>query len=102
MQAFLQKIFMQVQVYRFKIDGWYLYCQQDNPVSWLDGAILQKLGTPTWVLNVDLAQKNLAQVDNHKVADAIASVGYFLQAPPPTLLTKQIELADLAQKDSHL
>ncbi|CAH0526674.1 YcgL domain-containing protein [Vibrio hippocampi] len=67
-----------------KKEGAYLYIAKKDDFSPVPEALMETFGKATLVMVVNLANRELAQVDVVKVKQSIEEQGFFLQLPPPT------------------
>lgn len=67
-----------------KKEGAYLYIAKKDDFSPVPDALMSTFGKPTLVMVVNLANRELAQVDVNRVKQSIQEQGFFLQLPPPT------------------
>lgn len=92
---------MHCDVYKFpKMSDWYVYIARpnypddaDELKDWLGvlpSELRARLGFGTFVMHLDLAQtKKLALADIGQVKDKLVAQGYYVQAPPSEILTRQ-------------
>lgn len=65
-----------------KVDS-YLYVERENDFARVPHALLDMLGSLTFVMSLELhAQRKLAQVDVMQVMERLQQQGYYLQMPP--------------------
>lgn len=60
----------------------YLYLRPDLKPESLPAELLKRMGLLTHVMDVDLAQRKLARVENAKVIERLSEPGYYIQMPP--------------------
>jgi len=72
-------------VYRsLRKEGTYLYIEKRDDFSQVPSLLLQSFGKPELVTVLNLGKReHLAQVDIHKLKDALREQGFYLQLPPP-------------------
>ncbi len=64
-------------------EGMYLYVASGCALAELPEALLQRFGTATAVMELELGpERTLARVDINSVRRALGETGYFLQLPP--------------------
>ncbi|MDO5652319.1 MAG: YcgL domain-containing protein [Moraxella sp.] len=91
---------MHCDVYKFKLEDWYVYIARPNYPNdtdeirdWLGvlpAEIRKKLGLGTFVMHLDLSQKDkLARANIDDVRAKLATQGYYVQAPPADILAAQ-------------
>lgn len=92
---------MHCDVYKFpKMSDWYVYIARpdypndtDEIKDWLavlPSDLRARLGFSVFVMHLDLAQKDkLALADINVVKDKLKTQGYYVQAPPSEVLTRQ-------------
>jgi uncharacterized protein YcgL (UPF0745 family) len=62
----------------------YLYVDSAEDLARVPGPLLDRFGTPVLVLTLELPpERKLARVAATTVLDAIATIGFYLQMPPP-------------------
>lgn len=84
-----------------KKEGTYLYIPRRDDFSQIPDTLMQPFGKPIFVMLVNLATRQLAQVDVEKVKAALNDPGFFLQLPPPTENLLERYKEQKAQSDQH-
>lgn len=72
----------------------YLYLRPDIKPETLPPELLKRMGTLTHVMDIDLAQRKLARVDNAKVIGKLGETGYYIQMPPDGHITGHLYFGD--------
>lgn len=72
----------------------YLYLRPDLKPESLPPELLKRMGLLTHVMDIDLAQRKLARVDNDKVIEKLREPGYYIQMPPSGHITGHLYFGD--------
>ncbi|PSW07454.1 YcgL domain-containing protein [Photobacterium lipolyticum] len=66
-----------------KKENTYLYINKKDDFSDIPESLMTTFGMPQFVMVLKLEGRKLALADAEKVKQALATVGYYLQIPPP-------------------
>ncbi|PSW59083.1 YcgL domain-containing protein [Photobacterium leiognathi] len=66
-----------------KKDNTYLYINKKDDFSYVPEALMTTFGKPQFVMVLKLDGRKLALADVEKVKEALNTVGFYLQVPPP-------------------
>ncbi|MCG3885927.1 YcgL domain-containing protein [Photobacterium leiognathi] len=66
-----------------KKDNTYLYINKKDDFSDVPEALMTTFGKPQFVMVLKLDGRKLALADVEKVKEALSTVGFYLQVPPP-------------------
>ncbi|WP_318481033.1 YcgL domain-containing protein [Photobacterium leiognathi] len=66
-----------------KKDNTYLYINKKDDFSNVPEALMTTFGKPQFVMVLKLDGRKLALADVEKVKEALKTVGFYLQVPPP-------------------
>ncbi|GAA03646.1 YcgL domain-containing protein [Photobacterium leiognathi] len=66
-----------------KKDNTYLYINKKDDFSDVPEALMTTFGKPQFVMVLKLDGRKLALADVEKVKEALKTVGFYLQVPPP-------------------
>lgn len=66
-----------------KKDDTYLYVNKKDDFSDVPEVLMSTFGKPQFVMVIKLEGRKLALADVEKVKEALKSVGFYLQVPPP-------------------
>lgn len=66
-----------------KKDNTYLYINKKDDFSDVPEALMSTFGKPQFVMVLKLDGRKLALADVEKVKEALKTVGFYLQVPPP-------------------
>lgn len=75
---------MQCFIYKsYKKDELYVYLLNKDDFSQLPAALLDSIGTPVFVMELDLTpERKLARADSAQVIRHLQEKGFFVQMPP--------------------
>lgn len=82
-----------------KKENTYLYLNKKDDFSGVPESLMEIFGTPLFVMVLKLEGRKLALADIGKVKEMLATVGYYLQIPPP--VTNLLEQHKAAKADNH-
>ncbi|MCG7586383.1 YcgL domain-containing protein [Photobacterium sp. OFAV2-7] len=84
-----------------KKENTYLYINTKDDFSDVPESLMTTFGTPQFVMVLKLDNgRKLALADVEKVKEALATVGYYLQVPPPVTNLLEKYKADKVGKDA--
>ncbi|EAR54053.1 hypothetical protein SKA34_02864 [Photobacterium sp. SKA34] len=66
-----------------KKDNTYLYVNKKDDFSDVPEVLMNTFGKPQFVMVIKLEDRKLALADVEKVKEALNTVGFYLQVPPP-------------------
>ncbi|KJG40438.1 hypothetical protein UA32_01295 [Photobacterium angustum] len=66
-----------------KKDNTYLYVNKKDDFSDVPEVLMNTFGKPQFVMVIKLGGRKLALADVEKVKEALKTVGFYLQVPPP-------------------
>ena len=66
-----------------KKDNTYLYVNKKDDFSDVPEVLMSTFGKPQFVMVIKLEGRKLALADVEKVKEALKTVGFYLQVPPP-------------------
>ncbi|PQJ67405.1 YcgL domain-containing protein [Photobacterium angustum] len=66
-----------------KKDNTYLYVNKKDDFSDVPEVLMNTFGKPQFVMVIKLEGRKLALADVEKVKEALKTVGFYLQVPPP-------------------
>lgn len=66
-----------------KKENTYLYINKKDDFSDVPDSLMGTFGAPQFVMVLKLEGRKLALADVEKVKESLATVGYYLQVPPP-------------------
>lgn len=81
-----------------KKDNTYLYINKKDDFSDVPAELMSTFGKPQFVMVIKLEGRTLALADVEKVKEALATVGFYLQIPPPVTNLLDQYKADKAAK----
>lgn len=84
-----------------KKENTYLYINQKDDFSEVPESLMRTFGTPLFVMVLKLDNgRKLALADVEKVKEALGTVGYYLQVPPPVTNLLEQYKAEKTAKNS--
>ncbi|MEC6795818.1 YcgL domain-containing protein [Photobacterium sp. S4TG1] len=81
-----------------KKDNTYLYINKKDDFADVPAQLMSTFGKPQFVMVIKLEGRTLALADVEKVKEALGSVGFYLQVPPPVTNLLEQYKADKAAK----
>ncbi|CEO39814.1 YcgL domain-containing protein [Photobacterium kishitanii] len=81
-----------------KKDNTYLYINKKDDFADVPAQLMSTFGKPQFVMVIKLEGRTLALADVEKVKEALATVGFYLQVPPPVTNLLDQYKADKAAK----
>ncbi|WP_297481400.1 YcgL domain-containing protein [uncultured Photobacterium sp.] len=81
-----------------KKDNTYLYINKKDDFADVPAQLMSTFGKPHFVMVIKLEGRTLALADVEKVKDALRTVGFYLQVPPPVTNLLEQYKADKAAK----
>ncbi len=81
-----------------KKDNTYLYINKKDDFADVPAELMATFGKPQFVMVIKLEGRTLALADVEKVKHALATVGFYLQVPPPVTNLLDQYKADKAVK----
>ncbi|KJF88861.1 YcgL domain-containing protein [Photobacterium phosphoreum] len=81
-----------------KKDNTYLYINKKDDFADVPTQLMSTFGKPQFVMVIKLEGRTLALADVEKVKEALRTVGFYLQVPPPVTNLLEQYKADKAAK----
>ncbi|MEC6822072.1 YcgL domain-containing protein [Photobacterium piscicola] len=81
-----------------KKDNTYLYINKKDDFADVPAQLMSTFGKPQFVMAIKLEGRTLALADVEKVKQALSTVGFYLQVPPPVTNLLEQYKADKAAK----
>ena len=81
-----------------KKDNTYLYINKKDDFADVPAQLMSTFGKPQFVMAIKLEGRTLALADVEKVKEALGTVGFYLQVPPPVTNLLEQYKADKAAK----
>ncbi|PSU27499.1 hypothetical protein C9J21_06630 [Photobacterium phosphoreum] len=81
-----------------KKDNTYLYINKKDDFADVPAQLMSTFGKPQFVMVIKLEGRTLALADVEKVKEALRTVGFYLQVPPPVTNLLDQYKADKAAK----
>ncbi|MEC6906307.1 MULTISPECIES: YcgL domain-containing protein [Photobacterium] len=81
-----------------KKDNTYLYINKKDDFADVPAQLMSTFGKPQFVMVIKLEGRTLALADVEKVKEALGTVGFYLQVPPPVTNLLEQYKADKAAK----
>ena len=81
-----------------KKDNTYLYINKKDDFADVPAELMSTFGKPQFVMVIKLEGRTLALANVEKVKEALRTVGFYLQVPPPVINLLEQYKADKAAK----
>ncbi|KAE8178816.1 YcgL domain-containing protein [Photobacterium carnosum] len=81
-----------------KKDNTYLYINKKDDFADIPAQLMSTFGKPQFVMVIKLEGRTLALADVEKVKEALRTIGFYLQVPPPVINLLEQYKADQAAK----